>query len=104
MNIDSYQEQARHYRLPSSNEAYALLNLTAEVGEVMGKVAKHLRDGGRYAALRQDIKKELGDVMWMVCAVADDFALPMSELCQGNLDKLSDRKQRSVVSGSGDNR
>ena len=102
--MNSYQIQAMSFRTATADEAYALLNLAAEAGEVLGKVAKHIRDGGGEEALRQDIKKELGDVMWMVAAVAADFDLTLSEVCEHNIEKLNSRKERNVITGSGDNR
>ena len=102
--MDNYQKQAMKFRTETADEAYALLNLAAEAGEVLGKVAKHIRDGGNPIVLQQDIKKELGDVMWMVAAVASDFRLTLSEICTHNLSKLHSRKEREVIGGSGDNR
>jgi NTP pyrophosphatase (non-canonical NTP hydrolase) len=102
--MNSYQIQAMSFRTATADEAYALLNLAAEAGEVLGKVAKHIRDGGDEEALRQNIKKELGDVMWMVAAVAADFDLTLSEICEHNIEKLNSRKERNVITGSGDNR
>lgn len=102
--MNSYQIQAMSFRTATADEAYALLNLAAEAGEVLGKVAKHIRDGGDDEVLRQNIKKELGDVMWMVAAVAADFDLTLSEVCEHNIEKLNSRKERNVITGSGDNR
>ena len=102
--MNSYQIQAMSFRTATADEAYALLNRAAEAGEVLGKVAKHIRDGGDEEALRQNIKKELGDVMWMVAAVAADFDLTLSEVCEHNIEKLNSRKERNVITGSGDNR
>jgi NTP pyrophosphatase (non-canonical NTP hydrolase) len=102
--MDNYQKEAMEFRKPTANELYALLNLGAEAGEVLGKVAKHIRDKGDPDILKQDVKKELGDVMWMVAAVASDFGLTLSEICEDNLTKLNSRKERNVISGSGDNR
>jgi NTP pyrophosphatase (non-canonical NTP hydrolase) len=104
MYADEYQKLAMEFRTPTANEAYALLNLGAEAGEVLGKVAKHIRDGGDEDVLCQEVKKELGDVMWMVAAVAADFDLKLSEICTHNLAKLHSRKEREVIGGSGDNR
>lgn len=50
------------------------------------------------------VKKELGDVMWMVAAIADDNGLSLSEIAEHNIAKLIDREQRGVIDGSGDNR
>lgn len=103
-DLNKYQTEAMTFRTPTANEAYALFNLGAEVGEVLGKVAKALRDEVDEETLRQDIKKELGDVMWMIAAVASDFRLTLSEICEHNIDKLNSRKERNVIIGSGDNR
>jgi NTP pyrophosphatase (non-canonical NTP hydrolase) len=102
MNIDSYQRSAMTFRLPTADREYALLNLAAEAGEVVGKAAKHRRDGGDVEEYNSAIKKELGDVMWQVAAVAKDHGLTMSDICQHNLEKLASRQKRDVIQGSGD--
>ena len=102
MNIDTYQTEAMKLRLPTADRFYALLNLAAEAGEVAGKAAKLRRDGGDVEQYNTAIKKELGDVMWQVAAVAEDHGLTMSEVCQHNLDKLWGRKDNGTLQGSGD--
>jgi NTP pyrophosphatase (non-canonical NTP hydrolase) len=104
MDLDFYQTEAMSYRIDSANEAYALFNLAAEVGEVLGLVAKLIRDGAGEKDMAELMKKELGDVMWMVAAVADDAGLSLSEICTVNLAKLADRKARNKIMGSGDER
>jgi NTP pyrophosphatase (non-canonical NTP hydrolase) len=103
-DINIYQTEAMKYRLPTADETYCLLNLAAEAGEVVGKAAKLRRDGGDVNAYRDAIKKELGDVMWMVAGIASDNYLSMSDICAGNLMKLQSRSLRGVVAGSGDER
>jgi len=102
MNIDSYQREAMIFRLPTADREYALLNLAAEAGEVLGKAAKLRRDGGNVEEYNNAIKKELGDVMWQVAAVAKDHGLTLSEVCQHNLEKLASRQKRDAIQGSGD--
>lgn len=104
MNIDDYQKSAMQFRLPTADREYALLNLVAEAGEVAGKAAKLRRDGGNVDVYLAYIKKELGDVMWHIGAVADDHGFTMSEICQANLDKLFDRQKNGTIQGSGDDR
>lgn len=105
MDIDDYQTKAMKFRMPTANATYALLNLAAEAGEVLSLAAKFIRDADIYPEdYKKNMKKELGDVMWMVAAVAKDNGLLMSDLCRGNLDKLQSRQVRNVISGSGDNR
>lgn len=104
MNLDFYQSRAMSYRLETANEIYALLNLGGEIGEVLSNVAKFIRDGGDVEQYHERMKKELGDVMWMVAAVAKDHNMSLSEICTHNLDKLESRKIRDAIQGSGDNR
>lgn len=105
MQISYYQTKAMSYRLDSADQAYALLNLSGEVGELMSLVAKGIRDG-----VSDDFKfkelagKELGDIMWMVAAVASDMGLSLEKLCEQNIEKLESRKQNNTIQGSGDER
>lgn len=104
MNVDFYQSRAMTYRLDTANEIYALLNLGGEIGEVLGLVAKFIRDGGDVEQYKKNMIKELGDIMWMVAAVAKDHNISLSEVCTTNLDKLESRKIRDAIQGSGNER
>jgi NTP pyrophosphatase (non-canonical NTP hydrolase) len=105
MWLDTYQKAAMAYRMSSANKQYAFLNLAAEAGEVMSLEAKRIRDLTHDSdGFKASLAKELGDVMWMVAAIATDHNLYMSDICQANLQKLEDRKSRQVIGGSGDNR
>jgi NTP pyrophosphatase (non-canonical NTP hydrolase) len=105
MNFSQYQSEALAFRLPSATPTYAILGLCAEAGEVADKVAKTIRDGTSNIVVRkQDIAKELGDVLWMIAVIADDMGFDLHDVAAMNLEKLHSRKARGVVQGSGDNR
>lgn len=133
MELNEYQMAAMATRLPSSdNFCYMMFGLVEEVGELAGKISKGIRKGissvgldGELSAQLEDqdearandlyfldgadeqraaIKKELGDVMWMVAGLADQFGWSLEDICRDNLDKLADRQKRGVIDGSGDNR
>lgn len=105
MTMNDYQTQAMSFRLPTANKTYALLNLAAEAGEVCSLVAKFIRDGDQYPEeFKKNLEKELGDVMWMVAAIASDHNLSLSSICETNITKLTERKARNTIGGSGDNR
>ena len=53
---------------------------------------------------RKELKKELGDVLWMVAAIATLNKFDMAEVMQENIAKLQDRLNRGVIVGEGDNR
>lgn len=112
LTFEDYQIEAMSYRLPSADNIYAYLNLAAEVGELVGKVAKHIRDAPPLAkrdpdyaeAFTDGIAKELGDVLWMCAAIADDLDISLGQVALDNLNKLHDRKERGKIKGSGDTR
>lgn len=85
---------------------YPALALAEEAGEVAGKYAKAVRDcNGNIDSERRDgIKKELGDVMWFVAELSTQLGLTLEEVMAANIEKLTSRKARGVISGSGDNR
>ena len=50
---------------------------------------------------RDDMRKELGDVLWYVAAVASDWGFTLEEVAQGNIDKLAARYPSGWVRGGG---
>jgi NTP pyrophosphatase (non-canonical NTP hydrolase) len=109
MDLNTYQEQARStaiYPNLGSNIIYPSLGLCGEAGEVAEKVKKIIRDdqGVITDVKRDQIAKELGDVMWYVSQLAAEIDYSLGDIAQLNLDKLFSRKERGVIQGSGDNR
>lgn len=106
MTFEEYQRAAMTTRTYGDDVAkdYTIPALAAEVGEVCGKWAKHIRDNTDFAQMRKALSLELGDVIWQVAAVCDAFGFRMQDVAQANLNKLTDRAARGVISGSGDNR
>lgn len=86
--------------------SYVTLGLTGEAGEIANKVKKILRDKGGNVTSddRTELSKELGDVLWYLTRLADEIGYPLEDIAQRNVDKLRSRKERGVISGSGDNR
>lgn len=85
---------------------YAILGLVGESGEVAEKFKKLIRDhGGQITDKdRGEIVKELGDVLWYVTIAAHMLGSSLEEVAQVNNSKLTSRKSRNKISGSGDNR
>lgn len=108
--LDTYQERAGatakydRYDLGVPRIAYLGLKLAGESGEVAEKLGKYYRDSTEYDALKDDLKKELGDVLWYVSELARQLGFSLSDIAQTNLDKLADRRNRGVIGGSGDDR
>lgn len=103
MDINNYQLWTRSTAIypPEQAVEYLSLGLTSEAGEVAGKVKKWIRDGN----LREhEVLSELGDVLWYIARLADEYGMDLSTLAKLNHDKLESRKSRDVIKGSGDER
>ena len=85
---------------------YPALGIVEEAGEVAGKFAKAVRDDcGKITEERKlAIKKELGDVCWFVAELSTLLDFDLEDVMQSNIDKLTSRKERGVIKGSGDDR
>lgn len=116
-----YQKKAGEFASYGDNPMYPVLGLAEETGEVCGKIAKFIRknDGiNPFQSIDQleharreanaefidAIEKELGDVCWMVAALATELGLSLDRIMEKNIEKLVDRKERGVIVGEGDNR
>ena len=105
MKLNEYQDNAMTTRLPSAGLEYALFGLGGEVGEVYSLLAKLYRDGTTdEAAVLENIKKELGDILWFIAAIAKDYGFTLEDVAEVNLAKLQKRQSRGTLTGSGDNR
>lgn len=120
MELKTYQEKAMTTCMPSSeNFAYMFLNLVGEVGELASKVAKQIRKGNEvlndnnlyattnndfqsYAAFKDELKKEAGDVLWQLSGLCSVMGWSLEEVAQMNLDKLAARKAVGTIDGNGD--
>lgn len=102
MNFNEYQEKAMSFRLESANSPYAFLGLVGEVGELYGAIAKAMRDDTEIDP--EYIQKELGDILWFIAAITTDMNLNLSDVAQKNIEKLTSRKTRGTIQGSGDDR
>lgn len=109
MNFSEYQAAAAKtaiYPNAGNNLTYPVLGLCGESGEVAEKIKKALRDdGGKISKeKRQELKKELGDVLWYVAAICRELRLSMLDVAKSNLEKLESRSERDALGGSGDDR
>lgn len=113
MNFQGYQKAAwSTFKLEHSpiKTIYLALGIAGEAGEVADKVKKLIRDVGNGSMpeiseeKREDIKKELGDVLWYIACLAKSLDLSLESVAVANIEKLASRVERGVIGGSGDNR
>lgn len=83
---------------------YVLVSLGGEAGEILNKWKKYLRDGTSLPELYPAMIEELGDILWYCARAATEMGYTFDDVVIANLDKLESRRQRNVLSGSGDHR
>ena len=107
-DLDMYQKVAKTTAIYPREQAiiYPTLGLTGEAGEVANKVKKIIRDGSnsKDEKLVSEIKSEIGDCLWYIAVLANDFDIKLSDIASTNIEKLALRKQNNTIHGSGDNR
>ena len=101
MDFDQYQRKASETAIyPEENAVQFLsLGINGESGEVAEKVKKSVRDGKEL-----ELKKELGDVLWYLSALASELDLSLEEIAEKNIEKIKDREKRNLLKGEGDKR
>jgi NTP pyrophosphatase (non-canonical NTP hydrolase) len=120
MTFNEYQESARSLAIyPGQGDwpglIYTILGLSGETGECCEKLKKIYRDTNKPLSprkhsmppgdfRREELLKELGDVLWYVANVASELDTTLEEIANTNLDKLNSRKDRNKLHGDGDNR
>jgi len=107
-DLDMYQKVALTTAIYPREQAiiYPTLGLAGEAGEVANKVKKIIRDGSdsKDEKLVSEIKAEIGDCLWYIAVLANDFDIKLSDIASTNLEKLEKRKEKGTIHGSGDNR
>lgn len=109
MNMNEYQTKALRTAAGKTkhNELFhLLLGLVGEAGEISEKMKKIVRDHDSDESKIDvnDMKKELGDVLWYVAVLADYFDIKLDDIAAHNIEKLRSRQIRGKLQGSGDNR
>lgn len=109
MNFEEYQKEAikfAFYPNVGNNLGYPLKGLFSEVGEVADKLKKIERDKGNIITPldKLAIAKELGDVLWYVSQMGFELGVPLEHIALMNVEKLTNRKEKDTLKGSGDDR
>ena len=121
MTPDTYQQEtAKTAIYPKHHwDSYLFNGLASEVGEFLGKAAKAYRKDTVYPSYDAKVSPnvnepnsfpteamflELGDVMWFVSQLCNEFGWRLEEVMEGNIVKLKGRQERGTIEGSGDSR
>jgi NTP pyrophosphatase (non-canonical NTP hydrolase) len=102
--FNEYQEFVKGMKVYPERHAivYPALGLAGESGEIAEKIKKWLRKDNELD--REALLMELGDPLWYIASLADDLGYTLQDVIDANVSKLTSRKERGVIKGSGDNR
>ena len=98
MSADEYQRQAARTLIAALDAEYTnheimlvwnALGLAGEAGEVADTVKKAVFH--QHGLERDELIKELGDVLWYVAALCSKLDTPLSEVMERNIAKLKKR-------------
>lgn len=97
-HFNAYQREM-HRTYHAGRHAGHALGLAGEAGEVCDMVKKALYHQVPYNL--EDMKKELGDCLWYLTALASDHGFKLSDVAQANVEKLRKRYPNGFQKGGG---
>lgn len=104
LQFNEYQFEATGFAITSALNVmgYLVPGLAGEVGELCSLFAKANRDETYID--NEQIKKELGDILWFVSTLANVYGISLLDVAETNIKKLASRQKRGTIQGSGDDR
>jgi NTP pyrophosphatase (non-canonical NTP hydrolase) len=98
MDISDYQREAgRSDILPPDEFALPLLGLAGEIGGLAAELKKRERDALGYRGFRDEVREELGDLIWYAAALARRCDVDLGQVLTENLQKAAERYLRPAA-------
>lgn len=108
MDFEQYDQESSRVLVYPRDIAplYLALGVNGESGELGEKIKKVYRDrkGVFDSQSIEEIKKEVGDVLWYLNRLSRELGFTLESAAVLNLSKLQDRIQREKLQSEGDNR
>ncbi|SFJ06702.1 nucleoside triphosphate pyrophosphohydrolase family protein [Bradyrhizobium sp. Gha] len=86
MDFDSYQSEAQKTD-EAKKSTISLYGLSGEVGSIFSLFKKRLRDNPPFQKFQDELKEELGDLLWYISSIASIHKISLSEIAAKNLAK-----------------
>lgn len=83
-------------------QIYVVLGQGGETGEIQEKLKKAIRENDE--SYIEDMRNEIGDTLWYLSQICEEFNWSLGKIADDNIDKLHDRDERGVLEGEGDER
>jgi NTP pyrophosphatase (non-canonical NTP hydrolase) len=82
----------RDFGVGSDVALYSAVGLAGETGEVCELIKKSNRDGDRRKPIDvRELAAELGDVMFYLAAIANEYSIPLKGIIEMNIAKRTER-------------
>ena len=95
MDFSEYQQAALKTDQPpapgTDPVVVPMLGLLGEAGSVATAYKKRMRDGAAFQDAKQQLREELGDVLWYLATLANRFGLELEDIAVASLFKAADR-------------
>jgi NTP pyrophosphatase (non-canonical NTP hydrolase) len=110
MDFKEYQDKAKEFaQYPqeiNSPLAYLGLGLSGECGELNDKIKKLFRDkaGVMDGDDKYSLALEISDICWYLSELSRQLGYSLENIAEININKLTSRKERGKLGGSGDYR
>ena len=92
MNFKEYQKQAgKTNQFTGTSEkavSISLLGFIGEMGSLVTIFKKRLRDKQAYTYFKENMKEEMGDILWYMTNLATKYDLSLDEIAQDNINKI----------------
>jgi NTP pyrophosphatase (non-canonical NTP hydrolase) len=90
VELNAYQTLSakRDVRPDPDDPVFPLLGLSGEVGSLVAEYKKRMRAGGTYVRFEDQVREELGDLLWYLAAMARTMGLSLEEVAEQNLRKI----------------
>ncbi|RLI65901.1 MAG: hypothetical protein DRO67_01990 [Candidatus Asgardarchaeum californiense] len=93
MNLEEYEKESSRTMAPTMYDGafitetlHGIIGISTEAGELLDAVKKGLFYG--HAPDMDNIREEIGDIMWYIMAVVRAEGWSLEEIMQENIDKL----------------
>ena len=103
MNFNEYQALAEAFA-NYDEPFYPYASVMIEAAELADLFAKPMLRGDVKQVNREDIVSEAGDVLWNLAVLLKRNNIPLEEVAEFNIEKLTGRKERGTIRGDGGNR
>ncbi len=93
MNLAEYESEVKRTLNLGESEDRQLMNYALGLGDETGRVLELIKKSEfhGYRLNKEEMRRELGDVLWYLTALGWRYGLSLESIAQANVKKLSER-------------